>query len=282
MGDLLVSFTKDQDVLDEALPDALYYAGIYGLILLATTITVSTIIPLFCALTGGLFLVSGIMLALYMPAATHLKKLRMDSSGAVVTLVAEALDGLSTIQAFNQQNYFVSETAKRVDQNHRALFAAETLNLWLAFFCDFYGACLILAVGCFAMAQWETLGSGNVGLAFSQSIQMLVFYTWSVRLLADSIGLFGSAEKVRGVFNDNTHAVVYTMSHRWAGWPTTSPKRAASCSPPRSTARSPRASTASPMAAAATSSLLCLCQLSTTSRSRAHGPAAARSRLRAW
>ncbi len=184
-------------MLDEALPDALYYAGIYGLILLATTITVSTIIPLFCALTGGLFLVSAVMLALYMPAATHLKKLRMDSSGAVVTLVAEALDGLSTIQAFNQQNYFVSETAKRVDRNHRALFAAETLNLWLAFFCDFYGACLILAVSCFAIAQWETLGSGNVGLAFSQSIQMLVFYTWSVRLLADSIGLFGSAEKVR-------------------------------------------------------------------------------------
>ena len=27
VGDLLVSFTKDQDTLDEALPDALYYAG---------------------------------------------------------------------------------------------------------------------------------------------------------------------------------------------------------------------------------------------------------------
>ena len=41
MGDLLVSFTKDQDAMDDALPDALYYAGIYSLILLATTITVS-------------------------------------------------------------------------------------------------------------------------------------------------------------------------------------------------------------------------------------------------
>jgi hypothetical protein len=30
VGDLLVSFTKDQDILDEALPDALYYSGIYG------------------------------------------------------------------------------------------------------------------------------------------------------------------------------------------------------------------------------------------------------------
>ena len=56
-------------------------AGIYSLILLATTITVSVTIPLFSALAGGLFLVSGLMLALYVPAATHLKKLRMNTAG---------------------------------------------------------------------------------------------------------------------------------------------------------------------------------------------------------
>jgi hypothetical protein len=81
VGDLLVSFTKDQDVMDDALPDALYYAGIYGLILLATTITVSVTIPLFSAMAGALFTVSGIMLAVYLPAATHLKKLRMGTAG---------------------------------------------------------------------------------------------------------------------------------------------------------------------------------------------------------
>lgn len=81
VGDLLVSFTKDQDIMDDALPDALYYAGIYGLILLATTITVSVTIPLFSAMAGALFALSGIMLAVYLPAATHLKKLRMGTAG---------------------------------------------------------------------------------------------------------------------------------------------------------------------------------------------------------
>jgi ABC-type multidrug transport system fused ATPase/permease subunit len=81
VGDLLVSFTKDQDVLDEALPDAIYYAGIYSLILVATTVTVSVTIPLFSVLAVGLFAVSGIMLYLYLPAATHLKKLRMGTAG---------------------------------------------------------------------------------------------------------------------------------------------------------------------------------------------------------
>jgi hypothetical protein len=60
---------------------------------------------------------------------------------------------------------------------------------------------MVLAVACFGIGQWRTLGSSNVGLAFSQSIQMLVFYTWSIRLLADTIGLFGSAEKLTWLAN---------------------------------------------------------------------------------
>lgn len=62
--------------MDEALPDAIYYAGIYGLILVATTVTVSVTITFFSVLAGALFLVSGLMLTIYLPAATHLKKLR--------------------------------------------------------------------------------------------------------------------------------------------------------------------------------------------------------------
>lgn len=73
---------------------------------MATTITVSIVIPAFSALAGALFVVSGIMLVIYLPAATHLKKLRMGTAGDLVTLIAEALDGLTVIQAYNKQGYF--------------------------------------------------------------------------------------------------------------------------------------------------------------------------------
>jgi len=127
---------------------------VYGLILLATTITVSVTIPLFSALAGGLYVISAIMLALYLPAATHLKKLRMGTAGDLVTLVAEALDGLGVIQAYNKQAYFTHVTSEHVDAAHRALFGAECLNLWLAFiwwvcfwWCDGH-RCASVAVGC--------------------------------------------------------------------------------------------------------------------------------------
>jgi ATP-binding cassette subfamily C (CFTR/MRP) protein 1 len=110
-------------VLDDALPDAIYYAGIYSLILIATTITVSITIPLFSVLACGLFVVSGIMLSLYLPAATHLKKLRMGTAGDLVTLVSEALDGLGVIQAYNKQAYFTHITSEYIDDSHRCAAA---------------------------------------------------------------------------------------------------------------------------------------------------------------
>lgn len=144
------------------------------------------------------------MLALYLPAATHLKKLRMGTAGELVdgmvgcwmewaagqvyttqllpasmlaaahnpltphptpsnptpgdlvTLVAEALDGLGVIQAFNKQAYFTDVTSQYVDNAHRSLFAAESLNLWLAFFCDFYGAAMV------SLSRASTGGCGSV------------------------------------------------------------------------------------------------------------------------
>jgi hypothetical protein len=41
VGELLVAFTKEQDIMDENLVDTVHYLGIYGLIMLSTVITVS-------------------------------------------------------------------------------------------------------------------------------------------------------------------------------------------------------------------------------------------------
>ena len=76
------------------------------------------------------------------------------------------------------------------------MFTGESLNLWLAHWCDLYGAILVLAVSCFAVGMSEELGAPTVGLAFSNTIQMLVFYTWSVRFLAESLFSFASVEKI--------------------------------------------------------------------------------------
>jgi ABC-type multidrug transport system fused ATPase/permease subunit len=161
--------------------------------------------------------------------------------------VAETLEGLPIVTAFNQNKFFEATASHKIDEHHRALFNAETLNLWLAFYCDLYGAILVLGVCIFAVTMRTVLGAATVGLAFSNTIQvraccccwrlvlgwllcvrarhvdvaaqhsvavearppdtvcsrcrphatqMLVFYTWSVRYVADTISMMASTEKV--------------------------------------------------------------------------------------
>uniref|UniRef100_A0A383WNY2 Uncharacterized protein n=1 Tax=Tetradesmus obliquus TaxID=3088 RepID=A0A383WNY2_TETOB len=196
VGEMLVAFTKDQDMMDENLVDTLHYLGIYGLIMLSTVITVSVTIPMFSVFGGVLFFVTGVMLYFYLPAATALKQQKAETAGDLVGLVAETLEGLPIITAFGQNKYFVATAANKIDEHHRALFNGESLNLWLAFYCDLYGAILVLSVCIFAVTQRTVLGAAAVGLAFSNTIQMLVFYTWSVRFLAEAISLFASTEKI--------------------------------------------------------------------------------------
>lgn len=90
----------------------------------------------------------------------------------------------------------------RNDAHHSAVFTGESLNLWLAHWCDLYGAILVLAVSCFAVGMAEELGAATVGLAFSNTIQMLVFYTWSVRFLAESLFAMASVEKIGWIAGD--------------------------------------------------------------------------------
>jgi hypothetical protein len=80
-------------VIDEAMPEAVHYLGIYGLILVFTVFTVSAIINEFFAFGFALFSLSFLMLYLYLPAATQLKKMVSSNSGALVGLVTETLEG---------------------------------------------------------------------------------------------------------------------------------------------------------------------------------------------
>ena len=81
VGEMLVAFTKDQDILDENLVDTLHYLGIYGLIMLSTVILVSITIPMFGVFAAVLIVVTFVMLYFYLPAATTLKQQKVETAG---------------------------------------------------------------------------------------------------------------------------------------------------------------------------------------------------------
>lgn len=172
LGDVLNSFAKDQDTIDEALPDTLHMTTIYLMILLTSLAIVTVSIYYYAIMTAALFLAFFMMQTLYLPAATTLKRWAGDSAAAVFVHVDESLHGMDVIRAFDAVGYFIQENVQRINVHHLALFNTEQTHLWLAFWCDFFGAILVVATCLFSVAFKETLGSANVGLAISNTIQV--------------------------------------------------------------------------------------------------------------
>ena len=100
-------------ILAQNLVDSWHYLGIYGLIMLSTVITVSTTIYYFSIFAGVLFIVTALMLWYYLPCATKLKAQRVSTQSRLVGLVAESLEGLDVIQAFDKKDFFIDEAIVR-------------------------------------------------------------------------------------------------------------------------------------------------------------------------
>lgn len=195
-GDVLNAFARDQDALDEALPDTLHMTGIYLMILLTSLAIVTVSIHYYAAMAGALLAAFALMQFLYLPAATTLKRWAGETASAAFVHVDESLHGADVVRAFGAVEHFAQEAVARLNRHHLALFNTEQAHLWLAFWCDFFGAGLVVATALMAVAFSEQLGGANVGLAISNSIQVLVFFTWVVRGVADAVSMWDAVERV--------------------------------------------------------------------------------------
>ncbi|KAG2422455.1 hypothetical protein HXX76_016025 [Chlamydomonas incerta] len=196
VGDILNAFAKDMDTIDETLPDTLHMSTIYLMILLTSLGIVTSALYIYAALTGALFLAFGTMQQVYLPAATLMKRWAGETSSMVFVHVDESLHGMEVIKAFDAENYFIQENIRRINENHLAVFNTEQCHLWLAFWCDFYGAIMVLATCLLSVAYKEKVGPAAVGLAISNTIQVLVFFTWVVRGAADTVSMWDAVERI--------------------------------------------------------------------------------------
>lgn len=96
------------------------------------------------------------------PAACHAELL------TTLACISQLVQPLSALHA----NKTPQENVARLNRHHLALFNTEQTHLWLAFWCDFFGAVLVVATCLFSVAFSQSLGAPNVGLAISNSIQV--------------------------------------------------------------------------------------------------------------
>lgn len=65
-----------------------------------------------------------------------------------------------------------------LDHHHAALFTLEELQLWLAHRLDWIASLLVLLTALLCVLNRDSVAPAATGLAISNSLQALVFFTW--------------------------------------------------------------------------------------------------------
>lgn len=200
LGQVLNCFAGDQDITDEGLPDVTMVTLVFGLILATTIILVCVVLPLYAVVGAALVISFVVFLLFYVKTASLLKTMAANTAAPIVSQISETLTGIAVVRSFRAQERLQDYSIRLLDRNHNAMFHLSQLQLWLAFRLDLIASILVFLTAILALAKTD-LAPAVAGLAISNSLQMLVFFTWVVRGIADIASLLSSVGRIQHLTN---------------------------------------------------------------------------------
>ncbi|XP_076020047.1 multidrug resistance-associated protein 1-like [Genypterus blacodes] len=221
-GNLMNRFSKEIDAIDCMIPDGLKMMLGYLfkllevciIVLLATPLTGLVLLPLTC--------VYAFIQRFYVATSCQLRRLEAVSRSPIYNHFNETVQGASVIRAFNEQQQFVLQADRRIDNNQEAYFPRFVATRWLAVNLEFLGNLLVLAAAVLSVTSRGELSPGIVGLAVSHSLQVTGILSWIVRSWTDVENNIVSVERVNE-YNHTPKEAAWTVqgSVLPASWPTT-------------------------------------------------------------
>ncbi|CAF1343330.1 unnamed protein product [Adineta steineri] len=195
-GRILNRASKDQQVVDEALPLALIDTMQCLLLSLGSIVVVGIANPwvlfILIPLTPAVFWLR----RFYMSSSRQLKRLESVTRSPVYTLFSTSLDGLTSIRAFNVQDSFLNMFIERIDANTRAAFILSATTHWFGLRLDLIASSLTLITGILAVALRHQIDPSTLALSLSYCITLTGLFQWGIRQSAEAENFMTSAERI--------------------------------------------------------------------------------------
>ncbi|XP_054162951.1 multidrug resistance-associated protein 1-like [Oppia nitens] len=184
-----------------------YYVGIYGIIILFTTIFLSIsklLLVIGCQMAsrnlhtkllstvmhapmkyfdttpmgrlmnrfGNDIDVLDIGLIIYIKTSRQLKRLESLTRSPIYSHFSETLNGMSSIRAYGYGQQFIGESDHRVDTNQMCFYPNIVANSWLQIWLTTLSNCLILFAALFSILSKGRLTGGQIGLSLSYALTL--------------------------------------------------------------------------------------------------------------
>ncbi|CAF1379373.1 unnamed protein product [Rotaria sordida] len=195
-GRILNRASKDQQVLDEALPLALIDTTQNLLMTFGSIVIIGINNP--WVLLILILLVPAVLWLrrFYMRLSRQMKRLESVTRSPIYALFSSSLDGLTSIRAFDVQGDFLKMFIERIDTNARASFILFASARWFGVRLDLMTSVLILVTAIFAVALRHQIDPSAAALSISYCINLTGLFQWAIRQSAESENFMTSAERI--------------------------------------------------------------------------------------
>uniref|UniRef100_A0AAV2LNW2 ATP-binding cassette sub-family C member 5 n=2 Tax=Knipowitschia caucasica TaxID=637954 RepID=A0AAV2LNW2_KNICA len=204
-GRILNRFSKDQEEVDTVLPAYVDPFIQYSLLVAFTLVVISSIFPLM--LLGVLFfgLLFALVLFIFRGSIREMKRIENISRSPCISLATSALQGLSTIHAYNIKDSHVEMFKVLTDGNSNNIFLFHSASRWLSFCLDFFATSMTFLVSLFVIfSDNNDISPSLKGLAMSYTIQLTGLLQYVVRQSTEVEARFTSVERLQEYIIDGT------------------------------------------------------------------------------
>ncbi|KAJ3204167.1 hypothetical protein HDU82_006042, partial [Entophlyctis luteolus] len=165
LGRIMNRFSKDQDNIDNALPDAfrMFLSTLANAIATFALIIYAT--PYFAIVLVPVLYLYYLIQALYRSTSRELKRLDSISRSPLYANFGATLAGLPTIRAYGEQERFIATTDNAINGNNSPYYMLILAQRWLAVRLESLGAVLVLAAAVFGVVAYKTIQPALLGLS---------------------------------------------------------------------------------------------------------------------
>ncbi|GKT33002.1 ABC-type transporter cicA [Aduncisulcus paluster] len=132
----------------------------------------------------------------YRNTQREVKRWESVTSAPIVALAGEAVAGLATIRAFNDQDRFVTKCANNLDKNNKAYHMLVEMNRWSAFRLETIATSSQTVVAALLVTLASNLSPSIAALCLSYSLSITQTLNWVVRQLTEMEVQMNSVERV--------------------------------------------------------------------------------------
>ncbi|KAF2474597.1 multidrug resistance-associated protein 5 [Lindgomyces ingoldianus] len=196
LGRITNRFSKDIDVMDNTLTDAIRMYFMTLAMIISVFILIIVYFHYFAIALGPLFIVFFFSAAYYRASAREVKRHESVLRSNVFARFSEAVMGTSTIRAYGLQDQFSRSVREAIDDMNSAYYLTFANQRWLSVRLDVIGILLVFTTGILVVTSRFSVNPSIGGLVLSYILTIVQMIQFTVRQLAEVENNMNATERI--------------------------------------------------------------------------------------